>query len=119
MIDYLAAHSGNIGPAKVVPRKVDKDSPGLKRESVDAVLTLDTWHHISGRDAYAKKVYAGLKRGGRFVVVDYALEAETGPPMHMRLRPEQIAKELEAAGFRVEFGRESMPRHYMVVGHKI
>lgn len=118
MVEYLAKRKDELGPAKVVPRKVGPDDPELPHAGVDRVLTLDTWHHVKGREAYAKKVYAGLKRGGRFVVVEYEVGAEVGPPKHMRLEPEQVKKQLEATGFRVEVVRESMPRHYMVVGHK-
>jgi len=118
MVEYLAKRSDDLGPAKIVPRKVGTDDPELQTASVDGVLTLDTWHHVKGREAYAKKVYEGLKRGGKFVVVEYEVDAEIGPPKAMRLEPGQVTKQLEAAGFRVEIVRESMPRHYMVVGHK-
>lgn len=118
MIDYLAKRSAELGPARIVSRQVGPDDPELQPASVDGVLTLDTWHHVKGREAYAKKVYEGLKQGGRFVVVDYEPDADVGPPKEMRLEPAQVKKQLEAAGFRVEVVRESMPRHYMVVGHK-
>lgn len=118
MVEYLVKRKDDLGPAKIVPRKVGFDDPELQSASVDAVLTLDTWHHVKGREAYAKKVYEGLKRGGRFVVVEYTVDAEVGPPKAMRLEPGQVTKQLEAAGFRVEVVRETMPRHYMVVGHK-
>jgi predicted methyltransferase len=118
MVEYLAKRSVDLGPAKIVPRKVGSDDPELRSASVDGVLTLDTWHHVNAREAYAKKVYEGLTRGGRFVVVDYEVESEVGPPREMRLSPEQVTKQLEVAGFRVEIAPESMPRHYMVVGHK-
>ena len=107
-----------LGPARIVPRKVGPDDPELQTASVDGVLTLDTWHHVQGREAYARKVYEGLKPGGRFVVVECEVGAEVGPPKAMRVEPGQVTKQLEAAGFRVEVVRESMPRHYMVVGHK-
>lgn len=118
MIKYLRSHSGDLGPAKIVAQTVGQSDPELNQASVDAVLTLDTWHHVGGREAYARKVHAGLKPGGRFAVVDYTRDAEAGPPMHMRLTPEQVARELGSAGFRVEVVSESMPRHFMVVGRK-
>lgn len=118
MIYYLQSNSSGLGPAKVISQKVGYSDPELKPAGVNAVLTLDTWHHVGGREEYAGKVHSALKSGGRFVVVDYTQDAESGPPMAMRLSPEQVAKELEAAGFHVEFMRESMPRHFMVVGHK-
>jgi predicted methyltransferase len=118
MVEYLTKRGTELGPARIVPRKVGPDDPELQPASVDGVLTLDTWHHVKGRETYARKVYEGLKRGGRFVVVDYEPDAEVGPPKEMRLEPAQVKKQLEAAGFRAEVVRESMPRHYMVVGHK-
>lgn len=118
MIEYLAKRKDDLGPAKIVPRKVGHEDPELQPESVDGVLTLDTWHHVKGREAYAMKVYEGLKRGGRFVVVEYEVDAEVGPPQAMRLEPAKVKQQLEVAGFRVEVVKESMPRHYMVVGHK-
>jgi predicted methyltransferase len=118
MVEYLAKRSENLGPAKIVPRGVNPDDPQLQSASVDGVLMLDTWHHVEGQEAYAKKVYEGLTRGGRFVIVDHEINAENGPPKAMRLDPKQVTKQLEAAGFRVEVMMESMPRHYIVVGHK-
>jgi predicted methyltransferase len=118
MVEYLGKRTAELGPARIVPRKVGPDDPELPPAGVDRVLTLDTWHHVQGREGYARKVYDGLRRGGRFVVVDYEVGAEVGPPKAMRLSPGQVAKQLEAAGFRVEVVRESMPRHYAVVGHK-
>lgn len=118
MVEYLAKRSSDLGPAKIVPRKVGPDDPELQTFSVDGVLTLDTWHHVNGREAYAKKVHEGMRRGGKFVVVDYEVDAEMGPPKHIRIEPEQVTKQLGTAGFRVAVVREKMPRHYMVVGHK-
>eukprot|EP00456_Euglypha_rotunda_P083852 TRINITY_DN835_c0_g1_i4.p2 TRINITY_DN835_c0_g1~~TRINITY_DN835_c0_g1_i4.p2 ORF type:complete len:249 (+),score=51.45 TRINITY_DN835_c0_g1_i4:1246-1992(+) len=118
MVEYLTKRKGELGPAKIVPQKVGFDDPELPSASVDRVLTQDTWHHIKGQDDYAMKVYNGLKRGGRFVIVEYEVDAEVGPPKAMRLDPKQVTKQLEAAGFRVEIVKESMLRHYLVVGHK-
>jgi len=118
MVGYLKERVDELGPARIVPRKVGPDAPEFHAASLDAVLTLDTWHHVKGREAYARKVYDGLKRGGRFVVVDYEINAETGPPKEMRIAPARVVEQLEAGGFRAEVVRESMPRHYMVVGHK-
>ena len=118
MIAYLTGRSQELGPAKIVPRKVSAESPDLQEESVDAVMTLNTWHHINGRAPYARKVHAGLKRGGRFVVVDSEVGAEFGPPKEMRLEAGRVVEELEAGGFRAEIARETMLHHYMIVGYK-
>lgn len=118
MITYLTSRRQNLGPARIEPRQVSAESPDLQAESVDGVMTLNTWHHVNERAVYARNVHAGLKRGGRFVVVDYDVDAELGPPKELRLAPARVVKELAAGGFRVEIARESMPHHYMIVGYK-
>lgn len=118
MVEYLTKRSVDLGPSKIVARKVGLGDPELQSASVDRVLTLDTWHHIKGQEPYAKKVYEGLKQGGRFVVVEYTVDAEIGPPKSMRLESATVMKQLKAAGFRTEVVQESMPRHYIVIGHK-
>lgn len=118
MIEYLSNRIETLRPATVIPQKVSPDDPNLPNESVDAILILDTWHHIGGRLDYAKKLHAALKPRGRLVIVDSETEAAIGPPKDMRVAPEQVERELVAAGFRVEVVGESMPRHYMIVANK-
>jgi predicted methyltransferase len=181
MVAYLAERAHELGPARVEPRQAGADDPGLGRESVDAVLVLDVWHHLgvhhlghgarhhgkqhdgvgapgtgnelqafdrgeettavdlqssarfggllcsgkaSGtpqlhpRVAYAEKIFAALRPGGRLVVVESTLEAEVGPPVEMRIGPEVVERELVGAGFRVEVVRGGLPRHYLVIGRK-
>jgi predicted methyltransferase len=168
MVAYLAERVSELGPARVETRQAGADDPGLARESVDAVLVLDVWHHLgmhhghgehgqqhhghgqhddvgesgSGdglqafdqeehwrsqwhplnqrhpRVAYAEKIFAALRPGGRLVVVEATMEAEVGPPAEMRIGPEVVERELVGAGFRVEVVRDGLPRHYLVVGRK-
>jgi len=118
MIEYLSNRTEALGPATVVPKKVAAADPNLQNESVEAILILDTWHHIGGRLDYAKKLHAALKPGGRLVIVDSEIEATIGPPQEMRIAAEDAQRELVAAGFRTEAADESMPRHYMIVANK-
>ncbi len=118
MIEYLTKHQSELGPSTIVPQKVGFYDPELPSASLDGALILDTWHHVAGREAYAKKVRDGLKQEGRFVIVDYEVNAKVGPPEKMRLSSEQVTKDLKSAGFRVEVAKESMPHHYIVVGIK-
>jgi SAM-dependent methyltransferase len=80
------------------------------------VLLVDTWHHIPAREAYGKKLVAGLRPGGRVVIVEVTRESPHGPPQAHRLDPEEVVRELEAAGLAAEIVKESLPRQYVVVG---
>jgi ubiquinone/menaquinone biosynthesis C-methylase UbiE len=99
-------------------RKVKRQDPGLSADSVDSVLTVNTWHHIKNRVSYAEKIYRALRPGGTFVDVDYTKETPQGPPTKIKLTPQQVADELKQAGFEVQIAAESLPKQYVVVGTK-
>ncbi len=118
MIQFLDERKSDGGWDNVEVRQSAHDDPGLGSATVDAVVTLNTWHHIAGRTAFARKIHAGLSDdGGRFVVVDFIAEPTPGrgPPMEMRLAPDVVIAELEAAGFSATVAEETLPRHYIIV----
>lgn len=47
---------------------------------------------------------------------DNTMDADPGPPMHLRLPPEKVVADLEAAGPNAEVVAESLPRQYLVQG---
>ncbi|UUO08917.1 methyltransferase domain-containing protein [Blastopirellula sp. J2-11] len=118
MLAYLSNRVEELRPATVIPQKASPNDPHLPNESADAILILDTWHHMGERLDYAKKIFLALKPHGRLVIVESVIDGEIGPPKEMRVPPEQVKQELEAAGFRAQVAPETMPRHYMVVADK-
>ena len=117
MIRFIEARKSTEGWGNVDVRLNAHDDPALRRASVNAVVTLNTWHHVAERTAFARRIHAGLTDGGRFVIVDFITDrtAGQGPPMEMRLAPEVVIAELEAAGFSARVIEETLPRHYIVV----
>ena len=117
MVEYLGKRKLDAGWDNVEVRRSAHEDPSLASASVNAVVTLNTWHHVAGRTAFARRLHAALANGGRFVVVDFIPEptAGHGPPMEMRLAPEVVVAELEAAGFSATVVEETLPRHYIVV----
>lgn len=101
--------------ANVEVRLVAADDPGLEPRSVDRILIVDVWHHLAGRVAYAKKLGAALKPGGRLVIVDYLVDAPTGPPREMRMSAAAIIDELKASGFDAREVPETLPNQFIVV----
>jgi predicted methyltransferase len=92
------------------------DDPGLAPRSIDRILIANTWHHISGRVDYAKKLLSSLRPGGLVLIVDFTMDSPTGPPSDRRLTRDAVVAELEAAGFVAEILVESLPYHYLVAG---
>jgi len=110
MEERIAAEELANTEARVVPT----DGPGLEPASVDAILIVDTWHHVGEREAYAEKLFAALKPGGAVFVVDFTRDAPHGPPAEMRLSPLQVAEELAPAGFEISTLEETLPHQYVV-----
>ncbi|MCK6524745.1 methyltransferase domain-containing protein [Myxococcota bacterium] len=120
MLTFLDEAKAKEGWTTVRTHLSPMDRLGLPDTSVDAVVTLNVWHHIEGRGAYAATVLQTLKPGGVFVIVDF-LKEETegfGPPLSMRLSAEEVVADLVAGGFEAEVVPETMPRHYVVRGRR-
>lgn len=118
MVDYVAQSSREKGLNNVTAKKVFMGGPGFDAATVDRYLVVNTWHHIAERETYARKLYDSLKPGGKVVVVEYTTTYPEGPPQEMRLAPLVVESELSAGGFETELVRETLPRQYIVVGHK-
>lgn len=118
MVEYVKNRVLDEDMDNVEARVVAYDDPGLSAESVDRVLTVNTWHHIQNREAYVEKLASGLKPGGTVAVVDYTLDSPHGPPRDHKLDPEQVKEELEAGGLSAQIVEEDLPRQYVVIGRK-
>jgi len=115
-IEWLSGRIETEGLSNVRPIVVPPDDPELGAGSVDRVLVANTWHHISGRVEYAKKLRASMRPGGLVLVVDFTLDSPEGPPPDHRLAMDRVVGELEAAGFEAEVLNESLPYQYVVAG---
>lgn len=118
MVRYLTERAKRDGLANLRAVATPPDSPELAPASVDRVLVVDVWHHLGDRVAYAKRLAAALRPGGRIAVVDYKLDATRGPPPKHRLAPDQIAADLRAAGLAVEIAPVELSQQYIVIGRR-
>jgi predicted methyltransferase len=116
MVDRMNARIERDGLRNVKPGMISAEDPALSPRSVDRILIVNTWHHISDRVAYAEKLRATLRPGGLLLVVDFTIESPHGPPPQMRLTDDTVRRELEAAGFATELLEEPLPYQYMVAG---
>ena len=102
--------SGNIETRLTAP-----NAPGLKPGEADVVLIVDTFHHVENRIQYLKKLKGLLGKGGLLVIVDFRKQKPPpGPPIDLRLAPEQVESELKSAGFAVvSTDRDLLPYQYI------
>lgn len=79
---------------------------------VDVVLMVNTYHHISGRSDYFRKVAAQLNAGGRIAIVDFKPgDLPIGPPAKMKISPDRVETEMSDAGCVVVDKNDSLLPH--------
>lgn len=113
LVDHMNDRARKSGWTNVEARRIPYDGPGLEPASVDRVLIVNTWHHISDRRAYAAKLLATLRPGGEVHVVDYSPESDFGPDH--KLPADKIVAELVAGGFAAALVEETLPHQYIIV----
>ncbi len=89
-------------------------SPALGKDRFDIIFMCNTYHHITGRPGYLRKIYPSLKQGGRIVIVDYRKNSKFGPPAHYKLEEKTVIREFGAAGYRLSRKHDFLPNQYML-----
>lgn len=118
MVDYLKGRGQRDGWRNVTAQLATANDPTLPAASLDRILIVDVWHHLSDRPAYAAKLALALKPGGAVFVVDFEMDSPMGPGKAHRLLPTALAAELQTAGLVTSMATESLPHQYIVVGRK-
>jgi len=116
MVRHLNARARREGHGNLFSILGTPRSP-LLPEPVDRVLLVDTYHHVADRTAYFADLAASLAPGARVVVVDFEKgDLPVGPPDAMKIAPERVRRELEAAGYALEETiRGALPYQYVLV----
>jgi predicted methyltransferase len=82
---------------------------------VDLALLVDTYHHIDDRSRYFAKLKGALSPPGRLAIIDFTMDSEIGPPPRARVTPEQVKRELAAAGYTLAAEHDFLPNQYFLV----
>lgn len=114
--EYLKERIIKNGLKNIELRKIPYDDPELKKEEVDIVLVVDTYHHIEERVNYFKKVKAGTKPNGELVIIDfYKAETPFGPPVNHKISMDEVISELKKAGYtHFEVEVNLLPYQYLI-----
>lgn len=115
MLEYIAKRQ-DIAYDNVVTILADPDDPKLPPDELDAILIVDTWHHIDKRIEYLDHLARSLRRGGRVVVIDFRKgELPVGPPAGSKLGRDDVVKEFEKGGWRLVSESVALPYQYLLV----
>jgi SAM-dependent methyltransferase len=114
MVRFLSERARREGLPNLRAIQASTGASGLAASSVERILVVHVWHHLSGRGEYARGLAAALRPGGRLLVVDFSPAADRGPPASMRVAPETVIAELEAAGLSASVSPIALPHQYIV-----
>ena len=114
MLDHIRKRATSEHLANVMTVQAAPDSPKLPKP-VNAILIVDTYHHIPSRVAYFRALKSSLLPGGRIAIVDFKKDSPEGPPPEFRFTPDQIVGEMQQAGFTLDMRHDFLPRQLFLV----
>ena len=115
MVEHMRQEARRLNLTNYEPRLVKPDGPGLGPQSVDVIFLSNTYHHISNRVEYFRKLSKSLKPNGRIVIVDFYRKPQpVGPPLEQKVSQETIIKELRQAGYRLTRSLDFLPYQYFL-----
>jgi len=93
-------------------------SAKLPAGSTDVALILDAYHHFDYPAEMLASIHAGLKPGGRLVIVDF-YKRGFRDPAHIRLDDDAVAAEVQQHGFALVESKPFTPdSQYMAIFRK-
>lgn len=107
------------GTLRVETRLTQPSDPGIKPAEADIVFIVNTYHLISDRIEYFRKVHSGLRDGGTIFIVDFKKrELPVGPPVEEKIPVDAVFEELFQAGFdSLKADTSTLDFQYIITGH--
>ena len=104
------------GIDNVAPVLGTETSPGLRPQSTDLTLLVDSYHEFSHPAEMLAAIFQATRPGGRLVLVEYRAEDPEVPIRRLhKMTEEQARLEVEAAGFRFVENRDVLPQQHLLV----
>jgi ubiquinone/menaquinone biosynthesis C-methylase UbiE len=114
MVEHMKEEAGKLNLKNYEARLAKPDDPRLAPHSVDVVFLCDTYHHLSNRVDYFKKLSKSLKPKGRIVIVDFYQKPMPVGPQEDKVSETTIIKELGQAGYRLLRADDFLPYQYFL-----
>lgn len=119
-LDYIETRKTelleSIDPSQIATRLSKENDPLLHEQEVDVALLVNTYHFLTDRVEYLKKVKSGIQKGGKLVIVDYQTgQMPVGPPEKHKVALEIAKEEIKKAGFEIlEVDTKSLNYQYII-----
>lgn len=110
-LSHIRSYAARRGVRNVQPVQATATDPGLKPGSIDLIFMRNTYHHISGRVVYFRRLKQVLKPGARVAIIDYYPRIH---PNHST-RQSTLYREMARAGYRLRKRHTFLTRqHYHI-----
>lgn len=116
LVEYLNQRARDEGLSNLKSLVCPEDDAGIP-EPVDCVFICDTYHHLSDRVAYLRRLTRYLRPGGRVVIVDFhKRDLPVGPrDLAHKLDEGEVRREFQQAGYELLHADEGLPYQYFLI----
>ena len=119
MLGHLREALRAEGVANVTPVQSGEVKVPLADQIADLVLMANLHHELDDPEGSLDECRRLLRPGGLLAVIDWKPEeTPTGPPVAVRIPPERIRAQMEAAGFQAVAEHAILPYHTFFTGEK-
>ncbi len=116
MIESMARRVQREGLRNVTMVLGTPDDPKLPRNTVDAVLIVDSYHEVERPVALLRNVREALAPSGRLGIVEFKKDGwGPGPPLDERVDEAVVIRDAEAAGLRFLRRETFLPYQYLLL----
>ncbi|MGN6716769.1 MAG: class I SAM-dependent methyltransferase [Candidatus Binatia bacterium] len=116
MILHINRRMRELNVGNVVSVLSDPDDPLLPVRSIDRFFFSESWHHIENQTKYLELMKRMLKPGGQVVMIDFhKKDLPVGPPLQMKIAKEDLIKQMQRLGFRLQKEYTFLPYQYFLI----
>jgi len=121
MVKATAERMANVGLANVEVLPSRELHLPVANSVLDGAFAAFMLHETDNLPALLKELHRVLRPGGWLAVLEfYRREGKGGPPLHIRLEPEEVQVALREAGFQPEGDALALnERHYMLLARAV
>jgi ubiquinone/menaquinone biosynthesis C-methylase UbiE len=114
VLDVLRKRMKRAGVRNITPVLSLDDDPLLPDGRCDLAVIINAYHHMHGGPAFLRRLVRRLARGARVINVDWAENAEFGPPPRRRVPRARFLRDARRAGLRLVSERSFLPHQYFL-----
>ena len=119
MLGHLAESLQKEKVENVEPVHCEEVRVPLAAGIADLVMMFNLHHELDHPTASLAETVRLLAPGGKLAILDWKAEqTPTGPPLHVRVPPDQVASQMTEAGLTAIAHHPVLEYHYLVTGEK-